>query len=66
MTGCERRSTNAKQQKNNSDKLSLEVAHAAGMDIGAGAVDRAVQRMSPDELTELRRLLQSELRRSGD
>lgn len=44
----------------------IEDAHAAGMAVGAGAVDRAVQRMSPDELHELKRLLQSELKRSGD
>lgn len=44
----------------------IEDAHAAGMAVGAGAVDRAVQRMNPDELHELKRLLQSELRRSGD
>ena len=44
----------------------IEDAHAAGMGLPVGAVDRAVQRMTPDELTELRRLLQSELRRSSD
>jgi hypothetical protein len=44
----------------------IEEAHAAGMGIPAGAIDRAVQQMTPDELTELGRLLQSELRRSGD
>jgi hypothetical protein len=44
----------------------IEDAHAAGMSVGAGAVDRAVQRLSPDELHELERLLQTELRRSGD
>lgn len=44
----------------------IEDAHAAGMSVGTGAVDRAVQRLSPDELHELERLLQTELRRSGD
>src|SRR5262249_21773415 len=44
----------------------IEEAHAAGMGVPAGAVDRAVQRMTPEELTALGRLLQSELRRSGD
>ena len=44
----------------------IEDAHAAGMGLPAGAVERAVQRMTPDELTELQRLLQSELRRSSD
>jgi hypothetical protein len=46
--------------------VPIEDAHAAGMAVPAGAVDRAVQRMTPDELTELRRLLQSELRGAGD
>ena len=44
----------------------IEDAHAAGMAVGAGAVDRAVQRLSPDELHELKRLLQGEMRRPGD
>ena len=44
----------------------LEDAHAAGMGVSAGAIDRAVQRMSPEELNALGQLLQSEMRRSGD
>jgi len=44
----------------------IEDAHAAGMAVPAGAIDLAVQRMSPDELNALGKLLQSELRRSGD
>lgn len=47
-------------------EMPIEDAHAAGMGIPAGAIDRAVQQMTPDELTELGRLLQTELRRSGD
>jgi len=46
--------------------MPLDDAHAAGMAVQAGAIDGAVQRMSPDELNELGRLLQSELRGSGD
>lgn len=46
--------------------VPIEDAHAAGMAVGNGAVDRAVQRMTPGELSELRRLLQSELRRPTD
>jgi hypothetical protein len=44
----------------------IEDAHAAGMAVPAGAIDRAVQRMSADELNALGDLLQRELRRSGD
>jgi hypothetical protein len=44
----------------------IEDAHAAGLAVSAGAVDRAVQRMNPEEIDQLRQLLQSELRRSGD
>jgi len=44
----------------------IEDAHAAGMGVPAGAIDRAVQRMSPEELDALGRLLQTEMRRSGD
>jgi len=44
----------------------IEDAHAAGMAVPAGAIDLAVQRLSPDELNALGKLLQSELRRSGD
>ena len=46
--------------------VPFEDAHAAGLGVGAGAVDSAVQRMTPEELTELSRLLQTELRRAGD
>jgi hypothetical protein len=44
----------------------IEEAHAAGMAVPAGAIDRAVQQMTPDELNALGALLQSELHRSGD
>ena len=44
----------------------IEDAHAAGMAVPAGAIDRAVQRMTPEELSELGQLLQSEMRRSGE
>jgi hypothetical protein len=44
----------------------IEDAHAAGMAVPAGAIDRAVQHMSADELSALGELLQRELRRSGD
>jgi hypothetical protein len=44
----------------------IEDAHAAGMAVPAGAIDRAVQRMTPEELSELGQLLQIELRRSGE
>ena len=47
-------------------ETAIEDAHAAGMGVPAGAIDGAVQRMSPDELNALGRLLQDELRRSGD
>jgi hypothetical protein len=45
--------------------MPLDEAHAAGMGVPAGAVDRAVQRLSPAELDELGRLLKSELRGSN-
>jgi hypothetical protein len=44
----------------------IEDAHAAGMAVPAGAIDRAVQRMTPEELSELGQLLQNEMRRSGE
>ena len=44
----------------------IEDAHAAGMGVPAGAIDRAVQRMTPDELNALGRLLQDEMHRSGN
>jgi hypothetical protein len=47
-------------------EMPIDEAHAAGMAVPAGAVDCAVQRLSPAELDELRHLLQSELHRSGD
>ena len=46
--------------------LELEEAHAAGLSVQPSAIDRAVQRLSADELNELGRLLQSELKRSGN
>lgn len=47
-------------------EIPIEDAHDAGMHVTAGTVDTAVQRMTPEELNELGRLLQSELRRAGD
>jgi len=44
----------------------MEEAHAAGMGMPAGAIDRAVQRMTPDELHALEQLLQTELHKAGD
>jgi len=46
--------------------VAFEDAHAAGMHVYPATIDRAVQNMSPDELNELGRLLQSELKRSMD
>jgi len=46
--------------------LELEDARDAGMSLQPAAIDRAVQRLNADELTELGRLLQSELGRSGE
>lgn len=46
--------------------LELDDARKAGMDVPSAAVDRAVTQLTPDELSELGRLLQSELKRSGD
>jgi len=46
--------------------LELDDAHAAGMSVQPAAIDRAVQRMSAEELNELGRLLQSELKRAGN
>ena len=46
--------------------LELEDAHAAGLSVQPSAVDRAVQRLNADELNELGRLLQSELKRPGN
>jgi len=47
------------------DETPIEDVHAAGMGVSAGAVDRAVLRMTPEEVNALGQLLQKELRRSG-
>ena len=46
--------------------LELDAAHDAGMAVQPAAIDRAVQRLNADELNELGRLLQTELRRAGN
>jgi hypothetical protein len=46
--------------------LELDDAHAAGMSVQSSAIDGAVQRLSTDELNELGRLLQTELKRSSN
>jgi hypothetical protein len=46
--------------------MPLDDAHAAGMGVPSGALDRAVQRMTPDELNELGRLLRTEMRGSSN
>jgi hypothetical protein len=46
--------------------LKPEDAKAAGLAVRPGALDSAVQRLSPAERNELGRLLQNELKRSGD
>jgi hypothetical protein len=46
--------------------MSIDDAHAAGMGMRPGAVDHAVQHMNQAELTELGRLLKTELKRSSD
>jgi hypothetical protein len=46
--------------------LELEEAHAAGLSVQPSAIDRAVQRLTADELNELGRLLQSELKRASN
>ena len=46
--------------------MPIEDAHAAGMVVQAGAIDRAVQGMTPDELNELGRLLLSEMGRQSE
>jgi hypothetical protein len=46
--------------------LGLEDAQDVGMHVPPATIDRAVQGMSPDELNELGRLLQSELKHSTD
>lgn len=47
------------------DDLQWDAAHAAGMGVQPAALDGAVQRLSPAELTELGRLLQAELKHAG-
>jgi hypothetical protein len=46
--------------------VAVEDARAAGMHVLPAAIDHAVQDLSEEELTELGRLLQSELKRSSD
>jgi len=46
--------------------VRIEDAHEAGMHVPSAAIDGAVQRMTPAERNELGRLLQSELRGSGN
>lgn len=46
--------------------MAIEDARAAGMKAHPAAVDRAVQGLTAAELNELGRLLQSELKRSGN
>lgn len=46
--------------------VALEDANAVGMRVPAAAIDHAVQDLSAAELTELGRLLHSELKRSSD
>jgi DNA-binding GntR family transcriptional regulator len=47
------------------EETPIEDAHAAGMAVPSGAVDRAVQRMSPEELHALDQLLRREMQRAG-
>lgn len=46
--------------------LELDAAREAGMAVPPAAIDRAVQRLTGEELNELGRLLQSELKRAGN
>ena len=46
--------------------VAMDDARAAGMAVQPAAVDRAVNRLTAAELTELGRLLQLEMNRSGD
>jgi hypothetical protein len=46
--------------------LEWDAAQEAGMAVHPAAIDRAVQQLAPEELAELGKLLQSELKRSGD
>jgi hypothetical protein len=45
--------------------VPLDEAHPASLVPAAGSIDRAVQRLSPEELAELDRLLRTELRHPG-
>jgi hypothetical protein len=47
-------------------EMEIDEAHEAGMGVRPATVDRAVQRLDKDELTELGRLLQLELKHSGN
>lgn len=46
--------------------LQFDEARQAGIDVPSAAVDRAVTQLTRDELSELGRLLQAELKRAGD
>lgn len=46
--------------------LELDAARDAGMSVQSAAIDGAVHRMNADELNELGRLLQSEMKRAGN
>lgn len=46
--------------------VGLDEAHAAGMRVQPAAIDHAVLDLSPAELTELGRLLQTEMRRASN
>ena len=48
------------------EDLHFDDAREAGMTVPPAAVDQAVAELSRDELSELGRLLQTELKRSGD
>lgn len=48
------------------EDLQIDDARDAGMAVQPAAIDRAVQSLSSAELSELGRLLQSELKRSGN
>ncbi len=47
-------------------EMPMDETHEAGVGVSGSAIDGAVQRMSPEELNELGRLLQSQLRGSGN
>ena len=46
--------------------LEWDAAHEAGMAVHPAAIDRAVQQLAPEELNELGKLLQTELKRSSN